>query len=226
MSIWSEIYPWILSGIGGAIGAALLLLPKWGEALIQFRTGKLLEGFKSAQNRELERLKAEQTRELERFKADQSRRLERLKEQLSHLGDRGRRSNEAEFIAVQTVWKAFVKVVDDIKKPVITLPSEVLKMRREHGVPLSRQAVAILAELREPTGWSTIHAAAGADYRRIQGMANAEFREAEAQRALLLRQRQEIQALSLFANPTRGGRPVGMGRCLARVKEPIPHQSR
>ena len=98
MPSWSEIYPWIVSGIGGAIGAALLLLPKWGEAMIQFRTGKLLEGFK-----------AEQGRELEQLKAEQSRGLERLKEQLNHLGDRGRRSNEMEFVAIETVWKAFVK---------------------------------------------------------------------------------------------------------------------
>lgn len=53
---------------------------------------------------------------------------------------------------------------DDIKRPAITLPPEVMKMRREHEVPLSRQAIAILAELREITGWSSIHAAAGADY--------------------------------------------------------------
>jgi hypothetical protein len=98
MSIWSEIYPWFVSGIGGALGASLLLPTKLGEALIQFRTNKLLEGFKSEQSRELERLKAEQSRE-----------LERLKEQLNHLGDRGRRSNEMEFVAIQTVWKTFVK---------------------------------------------------------------------------------------------------------------------
>lgn len=46
----------------------------------------------------------------------------------------------------------------------ITLPPEVMKMRREHKLPLSRQAIAILAELRELTGWSSIHAGAGADY--------------------------------------------------------------
>ncbi|MDH2341496.1 integrase arm-type DNA-binding domain-containing protein [Bradyrhizobium sp. SSUT77] len=55
-------------------------------------------------------------------------------------------------------------VAEDIKQPAITLPPEVMKMRREHKVPLSRQAIAILAELREITGWSSIHAAAGADY--------------------------------------------------------------
>jgi hypothetical protein len=85
-------------GDRGALGAALLLPTKLGEALVQFRTSKLLEGFKSEQSRELERLKAEQGRE-----------LERLKGQLNHLGDRGRRSNEMEFVAIETVWKAFVK---------------------------------------------------------------------------------------------------------------------
>jgi hypothetical protein len=96
--MWDQIYPWFAAGIGGALGAALLLPTKLGEALIQFSTGKLLEGFKAEQNRELERLKAEQSRE-----------LERLKEQLNHLGDRGRRSNEMEFVAIETVWKSFVK---------------------------------------------------------------------------------------------------------------------
>jgi hypothetical protein len=85
-------------GVRYALGALALLLPKWGEALIQRKTNKLLEGFKSNQTRELERLKAEQSRE-----------QELLKEQLNHLGDRGRRSNEMEFVAIETVWKAFVK---------------------------------------------------------------------------------------------------------------------
>jgi integrase len=41
----------------------------------------------------------------------------------------------------------------DSTEPVVTLPAEIMKMRREHRIPLSRQAVAILAELRELTGW-------------------------------------------------------------------------
>jgi hypothetical protein len=98
MSVWSEIYPWLISGFGGAVGAALLLPTRLGEALVQFRTNRLLEGFKS-----------EQSRELEQFKAEQSRELESVKEQLNHLGDRGRRSNEMEFLAIKTVWENFVK---------------------------------------------------------------------------------------------------------------------
>jgi hypothetical protein len=104
-----EIYPWLVSGIGGALGAGLLLLPKWGESLIQFRASKMLERLKSDQSRDLERLKAEQSRELEGVKAGQGRELEQLKAQLNHVGDRGRRSNEMEFVAIETVWKAFVK---------------------------------------------------------------------------------------------------------------------
>jgi hypothetical protein len=95
---WAVIYPWIVAGLGGLMGAALLLPTKLGEALFQFRTHKLLEEFKAQQNRELER-----------FKADQSQGLEHLREQLNHLGDRGRRSNEMEFVAIESVWKAFVK---------------------------------------------------------------------------------------------------------------------
>jgi hypothetical protein len=82
IQFWNEIYPWVVAGIGGFIGAALLLPTKLGEALVQFRVGKALES----------------------FKADQSRELEQLKERLSHLGDRGRRSNEMEFAAIEKVW--------------------------------------------------------------------------------------------------------------------------
>jgi hypothetical protein len=85
--MWDQIYPWLVSAIGGALGAAFLLPTKLGEALIQYRTGKLLEGFKAGQNRE----------------------LELLREQLNHLGDRGRRSNEMEFNGIETVWKGFIK---------------------------------------------------------------------------------------------------------------------
>lgn len=109
MSIGTELLPWIVSGVGGALCAALLLPTKLGEALIQFKTGKLLEGFKAERSRELEQFKAEQSRELERLKAEQGHELEQLKERLNHLGDRGRRSNEMEFSAIQTVWNAFVK---------------------------------------------------------------------------------------------------------------------
>lgn len=96
--LWAEIYPWIVAGVGGLLGAALLLPTKLGEALFGYRLGKALEGFK-----------AEQTREIEKLKGEQSHALEHLKEQLGHLGDRGRRSNEMEFSAIESVWKGFVK---------------------------------------------------------------------------------------------------------------------
>jgi len=85
--MWAAIYPWIVAGIGGFIGAALLLPTKLGEALFSYRLGKTLEG----------------------FKAEQSRELERLKEQLTHLGDRGKRSNEMEFGAIKLIWEQFVE---------------------------------------------------------------------------------------------------------------------
>jgi hypothetical protein len=87
VAVWNELYPWLISGIGGFIGAALLLPTKLGEAVVQFRVGKALEAFKAQQSGELERLKG----------------------QLSHVGDRGRRSNEMEFAAIETVWRVFVK---------------------------------------------------------------------------------------------------------------------
>src|SRR5712664_4885581 len=86
-SLWTAIYPWIVAGLGGFVGAALLLPTRLGEAVFNYRLGKALEG----------------------FKAEQSRELERLKEQLSHVGDRGKRSNEMEFSSIKLVWDAFVK---------------------------------------------------------------------------------------------------------------------
>jgi len=85
--VWTDIYPWIVAAIGGFVGAALLLPTKLGEALFNYRLGKTLEGFKAGQNRE----------------------LEWLKEQLTHLGDRGKRSNEMEFSAIKLVWEKFVE---------------------------------------------------------------------------------------------------------------------
>ena len=38
----------------------------------------------------------------------QNRKIEELKEQLLHLGDRGKRSNELEFSAIRSVWELFV----------------------------------------------------------------------------------------------------------------------
>ncbi len=55
--VWTAIYPWIVAGLGGFVGAALLLPTKLGEALFSYRLGKALEGYKADQNRELERLK-------------------------------------------------------------------------------------------------------------------------------------------------------------------------
>ena len=84
---WNVIGPWLIAGVGGAIGAALLLPTKWGEALIKSRFDKSIEA----------------------FKAEQGTKLEMLRGQLSHFGDRGRRSNEMEFAAIREVWETTVE---------------------------------------------------------------------------------------------------------------------
>jgi hypothetical protein len=81
--IWDAIAPWLIAGVGGSIGAALLLPTKLGEALFKHRFDKAIEG----------------------YKAEQGKDIEKLREQLSHLGDRGRRSNELEFAAIRDVWE-------------------------------------------------------------------------------------------------------------------------
>jgi hypothetical protein len=86
-TFWSTFGPWVISAIGGAIGALLLLPSKLGEILFKYRFDKEIEG----------------------FKADQGAKLEKLREQLSHLGDRGRRSNEMEFAAIREVWEKTIE---------------------------------------------------------------------------------------------------------------------
>lgn len=80
--MWDAIQPWLVSAIGGCFGALFLLPTKLGEAVLKFRFDKLLEAAKTDSNRD----------------------IEQLREKLSHLSDRGKRSNELEFAAVQTVW--------------------------------------------------------------------------------------------------------------------------
>lgn len=90
MDFWGTFGSWIVAGLGGAfggaLGAAALLPSKFGDALIKSRFDK----------------------EIEAFKADQGTKLERLREQLNHIGDRGRRSNELEFAAIREVWEKLV----------------------------------------------------------------------------------------------------------------------
>jgi hypothetical protein len=97
-NVWDVLGPWIIGAIGGLVGAAFLLPTKLGEALFKFRFDKAIEEYK-----------ADQTRQNEIFRADSSRELERLREQLSHLGDRGKRSNELEFAAIKAMWEAIVE---------------------------------------------------------------------------------------------------------------------
>ena len=84
---WPEFTKWIYPALAGAISAlivSLLLLPsKWGEMLIKGRIDKSLEEFKSSQTKEVEQLKG----------------------LVAHLGDRGKRANELEFSAIETIWE-------------------------------------------------------------------------------------------------------------------------
>jgi hypothetical protein len=87
----AELYPWIVAGIGGAAGsfltALLLLIPKIGETFFKARLDRALESYKAEQNRE----------------------MESLRERMNHIGDRGRRSNENEFIALRSLWEKFME---------------------------------------------------------------------------------------------------------------------
>jgi hypothetical protein len=102
------IYPWIVAGIGGFIGAALLLPTKLGEAIIKFQFDKSIENLKSDYARQLETLKAESARD-----------LAKLTEQLNHMSDRGKHSNEREFEAITSIWEKFVDCFDRTEAAIV-----------------------------------------------------------------------------------------------------------
>lgn len=108
MQVLTDLYPWITGAIGGFLGAALLLPTKLGEIIFKYRVDRAIEAFKAEQGRAIEAFRAEQTRAVEAFKADQGQQLERLREQLNHIADRGKRSNELEFAALTAVWEQFI----------------------------------------------------------------------------------------------------------------------
>jgi hypothetical protein len=86
-----HVLPWIIQttvAAAAALIAFLILLPsKWGEAYLKHRLERDLEVHKSSLNRD----------------------FEHYREQLDHLADRGKRSNEMEFNAIKLVWEQFVE---------------------------------------------------------------------------------------------------------------------
>jgi hypothetical protein len=88
--IWGVLAAWFLQAAlagGAALATFVFLLPiRCGEKLLGYHFERKLAALKDTQNRQ----------------------IEELKEKLAHLGDRGKRSNEREFIALSTVWEKFV----------------------------------------------------------------------------------------------------------------------
>lgn len=99
----------IICASGVSLLFFLIALPsKIGEKMLSLHFDQRLVTFKGEQDKKLEGFKGVQNRELETFKGKQSSELEQIKEQLSHLGDRGKRSNELEYKALSEVWEKFV----------------------------------------------------------------------------------------------------------------------
>jgi hypothetical protein len=59
-------------------------------------------------DRRLEAFKHEQTVELGAIRHDQNQQIENLKAQISHITDRGIRSNEREYTALASIWEKYV----------------------------------------------------------------------------------------------------------------------
>jgi hypothetical protein len=87
----AEIVSWLFQTLAAAsaafVGFLILLPTKYGERYLGFHF-----------EQKLAQLKDRQTQE-----------IEKLKEQLNHLSDRGKRSNEMEFAAIRLVWESFVE---------------------------------------------------------------------------------------------------------------------
>ncbi len=78
----------LLLGAAGAIGGlAITMLTKFGERLVSYKFDERLEKLRSDLNGQVERLKAT----------------------LSHLSDRGTRSNEFEYDAITSAWVQYIK---------------------------------------------------------------------------------------------------------------------
>jgi hypothetical protein len=92
---------WLLQtaiAAGVATTAFFVLLPtKLGEKYLSFHFDRKLADLKDAQNQK----------------------IEGLKEQLSHLGDRGKRSNEKEYEALSEIWNKFCDVVQSTDRAVV-----------------------------------------------------------------------------------------------------------
>ncbi|WP_439401742.1 hypothetical protein ACNJYA_37365 [Bradyrhizobium sp. DASA03068] len=106
--LWQQIAPWIVSGIGGFIGATLLLPTKLGEALFKYRFDKSIEAVKSDYARELENIKSASARE-----------LAGINEKLAHIADRGKLSNDREYKSIAEVWEKFVDCLDQAEAAIV-----------------------------------------------------------------------------------------------------------
>jgi hypothetical protein len=98
---WGDIASWLLQtavAAGVAAMAFFVLLPtKLGEKYLSFHFDRKLADLKDAQNQK----------------------IEALKEQLNHLGDRGKRSNEKEYDALSEIWNQFCDVVQSTDRAVV-----------------------------------------------------------------------------------------------------------
>jgi hypothetical protein len=101
MVSWGEIVSWLLqttAAAGVVITAFFVALPtKFGEKYLSFHFDAKLERLKDFQNQK----------------------IEALKEQLNHLGDRGKRSNEKEYDALSEIWNQFCDVVQATDRAVV-----------------------------------------------------------------------------------------------------------
>jgi hypothetical protein len=96
-----DVASWLMQtaiASGVATTAFLILLPtKLGEKYLSFHFDRKLADFKDSQNQK----------------------IEALKEQLNHLSDRGKRSNEKDYDALSAIWDQFCDVIQSTDRAVV-----------------------------------------------------------------------------------------------------------
>lgn len=88
ISLWEQLLASSLAGGVVSLAFFVMALPtKWGEKYLTFHFDRKLAAFKDSHAQQ----------------------IEQLRDRLNHLADRGKRSNEKEFEALNEVWVTYVK---------------------------------------------------------------------------------------------------------------------
>jgi hypothetical protein len=98
----------LLVSIGSSVASWVVIYRFFGEKLFGHFLDIRLQRQKADYDVKLEGLKHEQSEKLEALKYEQSKDIETLRAEISHLTDRGKHSNEREYLALSAIWEKYV----------------------------------------------------------------------------------------------------------------------